>query len=481
MRHRLLSAPLAALCAVAGCARETPIALRVLAADGSDPFTMPDGATHARITIEDDATAPQVVPVGPGGAFSVEVRPARPEALARLRIEALRGSEVVGTGATPPVVWQGRGGQLVAVLMHPRDTIIPAPVSSFRAPRADLRLVPLGLQGVAAVTTPPGETVARAPDGYDLLAHASASLPQQVPAEFDGDTAVVPVRGAWLLQRGARAVLYTGSDAQPPQAFTGVPAERQALLGATVVADEVTGGGWLLGGRSAPDAPSTRVDRVTNDQRFVQPPPAALSVARYRPDTLVLRVATSATAPTWLIVGGQREGEAAFEVYSPGTGGTPLLLGDDPLARRFGTTAVCIATDAEGCTRVLVLGGRTPDGQVAPDDALLDGACARTGGTGCTLVLARGAWLSRRRWSARAALAENGRVLVAGGHDAGGAVREVETVDVSNPGAPRPGRVLQTLPYDDPAVASVANGSVLVAGGRNPDGSARGDLWFYRY
>jgi hypothetical protein len=464
---------------ITGCAPETPLALRLLAAEGADPFTMSGGATHARFVLEDGVTPAQTVAVGADGSFSVEIRPTHPDQRSRLRIEALRGEEVIATGATPPLVWQGRLGHDVAVLMHLRDTLLPAPVS-FVTPRAEFRLMPLGLVGAAAVTVPSSANEEVAPDGYDLASHTRAPFTQRVPAEFDGDTSIVSVRSGWLLQRGARAALYTDQGMQPLEPVMGVPAERAALVAATAVDDVLAGGGWLIGGRAAGETASSRVDRVDNGARFTTPPPS-LRVARVRPDVLPLRLPTESTAPLWLVAGGQREGDSLLESYSPTSGGATLGTGDARLDVRTGTALACLAVDALGCSRVLVLGGRDASGEASADDVLLDGVCARAGGVGCSLVLARGAWLAHRRWGARVGVAENGRVVVAGGRDADGAVREVETVDVSDPSAPRVGRVLQTLAYDDPAVLALSNGSVMIAGGRSPDGSPRGEIWFYRH
>lgn len=473
----------AAITIAAGCSREQPVIVRVIAPDGGDPFTVADGATHARVVLEDDASAARTVSVGPDGVFSLEIRPSRSEVIARLRIEALRDGTVIATGATPPMQWQALAGHTVTVLMQWRDSLVPAPGGAFRSGRSDVRLVSLGTWGVAAVTLPPGETMPRRPDGYDLVTHTVEELRQPVPPEFDGDTALIPVRNGtrWLLQRGARAVLYSNDASRPVDDVSSmVPGERAALVAATGVEDTVRGGGWLLGGRDAAGVLSRRVDRVNDDGTFVSVL-GSLAVARARPDVVELRAGNETTLPLWLVMGGQRSGDPWMEVYSPtDVGGTVLRTPEiASLERRTDAAAVCLVRDAQGCSRVLVLGGRE-DGMVAAEDVVIDGVCARVGGAGCTLVTARGSWLVRRRWGAKAALAEGARVLVAGGYDSVGPVREVETVDVSNPSVPQPGRVVHTLTYDDPALMALSNGSVLLAGGRDASG-ARGDLWFYRY
>jgi hypothetical protein len=156
--------------------------------------------------------------------------------------------------------------------------------------------------------------------------------------------------------------------------------------------------------------------------------------------------------------------------------------GDPVLDHRTGAALVCVQTIGDVCGRVLVLGGRNADGSLADEDLLLDGTCVVQHG-GCAPVLQRHAhWLQQRRAGARAALAEGGRVVVTGGRGADGSpLLTVETIDVSDPNAPVPGRVVGTLSCADPSAIAVSNGSVMVAGGRCADGSASREIWFYRY
>lgn len=427
--------------------------------------------------------------MGPRGEFQVRLTPSDPTRLARIRIEALRDGNVIGSGATPPLRWQAQGGQLRAVLMHRRDTLIPAPVTWATARSG--HLVPAGLEFAFALTLPSGTREDRPPDGYYLSGHARyADFTVAVPREFDDESAVVTLDGAWLFVRGPRALLYTG-QMETTRADVPIPAPRQALVGASV-APFVTGvGGLLIGGRDASTgAPSARVDRVNGiDYRraplssvFADPAPPPLAAARARPEIVALEMPAMGNA-RWLLAGGQGPGDPLLELYDERVGGVALATGDASVDRRVEVGATCVQIENDVCTRVLVVGGRSSSGDTGSplDDLLLDATCALRGGAGCTLVLARGQWLSRPRWGARVALAEGGRVLVAGGSDAAGPVGEVETVDVSDPNAPRLGRIVGILPYADPALLALTNGSVMVAGGRNPDGSGRTEIWFYRY
>jgi hypothetical protein len=134
---------------------------------------------------------------------------------------------------------------------------------------------------------------------------------------------------------------------------------------------------------------------------------------------------------------------------------------------------------------VLVLGGRTGTTAMpaaAPDDFVLDGNCVRMQpDTTCTPIRSRGQWLARRRWGAHIAIAEGGRVLVAGGRNADGPVFEVETINIEQPAQPAPGAIVATLPVSDPAVLALPNGSVMLAGGTDAQGHAVPNVWFYRH
>src|SRR5205814_2357811 len=94
--------------ACGACTRDATVALVVVSADGGDPFLPPDGATQARVIVEDDATVPRTEPVR-SGAFVLNVDPVRPEVASRVVLQALAGGVVVGSGATPALVWQAIG------------------------------------------------------------------------------------------------------------------------------------------------------------------------------------------------------------------------------------------------------------------------------------------------------------------------------------------------------------------------------------
>jgi hypothetical protein len=472
------------------CGGDAPIDITVIAPDGGDPFLGPDAANNAIVYLDDNGMSPRTtLPVDAMGHFAVDIQPHVATEESRLIIEAWRGSELVGSGATPPIVWSGVAGHSAAVLMHRRDTLIPAP-DAFATGRAEFQLVPYNAGFVAAITVPRGSTDARVVDYYDLFTHVRGSMAQQVPAGFDDDTAIVTISSQWLLVRGSDVVRYSGSSMLPVSTDGIATVPDGQPLGSTAVGDPTSldGAAWLVGGHDTAGNPVAFVDRVeendTNTVVWTQYPSAQqLATPRAHPDVIVLREPTTTTAPLWLVVGGQAHAsDPMMELCQPG-GSVPTLGIPTTVTPRTGATGVCIAVDAVGCSAALVLGGRDASGAAVADDVLVDGVCARANDTShCVTSVA--SLFAHRRSGARAAWAEGGRVLVVGGHDGtstNDAVYDAESIDVSNPMAPAPGRLVATLPNADPAVITAANLSVMVAGGRRPDGSPGNEVWFYRY
>ena len=470
-------AAIAIVLAAPACSRDNPVQLAVIAPpDGGDPFLGADAATQARITYEADVPVVRTVAVSSNGSFQIPLPPSDPQRPVRVRVEALRGDRVIGAGATPFVRWGQQGGQLVAVFVQYCDTLAEGPVT-LATGRADFEPIALGLQAIIAVTSPPGETTARAPDAYDLLHHARTSpFVQTVPALFDGETTIIRLRDTWLLQRRDVTLNYTGNQPTPSPE---IPAGRAALTAGTVVSDGTTYS-MIFGGADSAGQPSDRVDVLSfASGAFGVDMARTLATPRRRPAVFLLQAATDALASRWLVAGGQADGAPLFEAYGPQGSTGALSLGDPELEVRSRATVVVYSSETDH-PLVLLLGGVNRDGSLAMDDALIDGDCLlRTPGS-CTAVLSRGPWLSHRRHSARGALADGGRVVIAGGRDAAGPVMDVESVLVDPPGRPAPGRVLATLAVTDPSLIGVSTGNVVVLGGRGMDGAAGQGVWFYR-
>ncbi len=483
MTHRLLRATLALLSglALAACGRENGIIVAVIAPDGGDPFVGPDAATQARVTLQNDAGTTVLADVGAGGAFQIDIRPQDNE-VSRLRVEALRGTEVIAIGMTPPALWSALQGHIIPVLMQYRDSLTPGPVAWVNG-HADFELIEIEAGFVGVFTNVSGANNSFRPEVYDLLDHGRAGdVRQEIQGEFDGDSTVAIVgssRGGSFpyLLRGSRFSSYSGrADAETPAPADTIHSDRAdaGIVRSTAIRDVVTGGGWIMGGRDA-NGPVARVDHYDNG--FVLDRVSDLIVPRVRPQVIQL-FPRGSSQPVWLVAGGNPAGTAFLETYSPDARNNRTLdLGEHD---RRDASVVCIASDEQGCLRLLVVGGRVGSA-LATDSLVLDGAAIRT--AAATFVTATGPALVHPRAGASAAYAEGGAVVIAGGDDDAGAVTSVEMINVTGVTtalAPPGGSEVGTT-CARPAMLAVSNGSVMIAGGTHPDGTACTGIAFFRH
>ncbi|MEI8257900.1 MAG: hypothetical protein WCJ30_19665 [Deltaproteobacteria bacterium] len=489
MSHRLLRASLALALSLglSACASNGGITVAVIAPDGGDPFLGDDAATRARIILENDASTTVVADVGVGGAFQIDIRPQDSE-YSRLRVEALRGNDIIATGSTPPAYWSALQRHVIPVLMQYRDSVTPGP-GVWAGGHADFELLEITPRYIGIFTAVAGSETPFHPEVYDLLLHARVApgeAPQLLDGQFDGDStvAIVALSGGSAFPYVFRGAVFTswagdGSvDAGAP--IYPIPSSRTGagITRSTAVRDVSTGGGWLVGGRDA-SGPVRRVDRI--DSPFAVTEATPLLVARVRPQIIQIFAATTGSPqPVWLVAGGNLAGTPFLETYSPDgrTNHTLDLLDHE----RSDASVVCIAVDGQGCTRMLVVGGRVGTA-LAPDSLALDATAIRQSTT--PIVSATGPGLVHPRSGARAAFAEGGAVVIAGGDDDAGPVTVVEMIDVTAVTGTQPppvGRVVDsTTTCAHPAILAVSNGSVMITGGTHSDGSACTGISFFRH
>lgn len=488
MQRLLRVGPLALVVSLlAACANNVAVSVTVIAPDGSDPFVGPDAASQVRITLENDAGMSTLQSVAANGEFRIDIRPQSVDEISRLRIEALRDNVVIATGVTPATQWSVAGGAL-AVLMQAPDSVVAAP-SRWATARADCQLIPLAGGTTVGIFTTPTTTQEGLADFYDVLRHGRYSIPQIIPAGFDGDSTVVSAGENVFIVRGAAAVGFDRDYMTNPRTPTldgRLPAERaaQAIVRSTGYQDG-SGGAWLFGGRDGDGMPSARVDHVSSSTFAFDGIAGTLAVARVAPQIVLLaRYETAPTQPALLLYGGNAADQSSFEVYTPGvpTGGAVFDLGAD--SHRTGAAITCIASSSTnsttGCTRVAVIGGML-GGVPTADDFVIDVTSLRTSPNDPPRIVARGTWFTPRRIGARATLAEGGVLVLTGGTDSSGAsVTDIASLDVHDVNAITTGHVVGTS-CANPATLSLVNGSVMIAGGTHPDGTACSDIAFFRH
>ena len=445
--------------AAAGCQTEQSMALRVFTPVGGDPWVGDDAATQARLRVEDRETPAQTVNVSRGGSFSLQVELVRTDLRARIVVEALRGGEVVGSGATPPAQWSAFGPTLLPVWVQWRDSVVVAPWTEGTR-RTRPFVFELNTPYVAALG---GATAPATVDVFDALVLRRVDGAAAVDDTFNRDaTALRLADNSVLLVRGCVSVVWnptsnavaTPAGRQPPQG-------RCDVIGSGAL-QEPGGGGLVLGGRTAAGAVA-RVDRVMPDGTWMEAAP--LTTPRDRPAALRLGEVDA------LVAGGQGAAADYLERWAPTLTAAQRALhtGDDQVDRRTGAALV---TAGDGVA--LALGGAVAgaDG-LAAGDALLDTRCA-TGG--CPVLLGVRPLLAQRRRDATAALAEGDRVVVASGTGADGAVAgTVEVLDVSAARSPVAGVAVGSLPYEGLSMLPLSTGSVWIVGG------GRAESWLYRH
>ncbi len=444
----------------------------------------PMSGTLLRVGFEGDGASVREVSFAQGAMFALDLRPSDPRSTARLRVDVLRDNAVVAQGASPPIAWAAVSGQILRISVQPVDRVVSAPGGPMRSARADFALVDLGAEGVVAATIARG-TGAAQPDEYFLPSHQQRQFSFAVDELFDGDTAVVRVPGAILLQREARVLLTTGNAAGGDPT---VNAERR-LLRAAGIARTTPEEVYLLGGKNAANSLSNRVDKVDRLGN-ISATSALLSTGRERAGVIRLRYSPSgAVAPVFFVFGGQDPqcpGCMATERWTPETTGTPLSFGPS-VDRRVGFTATCVASsvvpdsDITRCTRVLVLGGADgTTGVLATEDVQLDGECILNGDSNC--VRRSENLLTVRRRGLQAAVGRDGsRVVITGGTDAMDApVYTVEVLGVSDL-ANIARLAQQELTVAHPASIALADGSVMIAGGLDRNTSLPSkNVWLLR-
>lgn len=441
-----------------GCNKQTSIAVVVFGPDGGDPFLPPDGATEARLTVDDQATPPRSVPVAANGAFSLDVDVGNPAVASRITVEALSNGTVVGGGSTPPVQWGAIGPAIVPVFVQRSNSLVLAPWGDAQVARTRPYLLELQNNFVASMG---GATDTSVIDVYDIFGLRSVTGAINLDGMFNRDGSALRLAdGTVLVLRGCMSIVWNPStnavtrpDAQPPMG-------RCDLLGSTVV-QEPGGGGLILGGRG-PMGAVARVDQVLPTGNFNAVPD--MTVARERPSAARL-------GPFQVLIAGGQTGaeEASLEQYSAEMTGPRRAISThnravDTMSR---TTLVAVGDEI-----VLALGGTVAGStDLTPFDAVLDTRCL--GGACDVLVSPPAPLLSERRRDAEAARAGT-RVVVASGTTVGGPARTLEVIDVRVPRAPVALGSVAELGLDGLSLMALSTGSVLIVGG------GQTHVWLYR-
>jgi hypothetical protein len=446
---RTPSALCIALLTLAGC-REVAVGIRVVAADGGDPFLPPDAATQARLRLERDPVPPITVPVAANGSFSLEADLGTNVPLARGFVDALRDGAVIGGGATPPVQWSSLGPAFVKVFVQRRDTVVEYPwrLQQARTAPQVLEVAPaflMMLSGTAGAV--PIETF------NQLTFDASFDGPTWDPT-FDRDASFVRLgNGHVLAVRGCAALEWDPSQRAAPTMPAAMPPMERCDLTQSTVVQEPTGGALLVGGRRGPEAVA-RVDIVMPDGTWM----SALPLAAPRARPAVIR-----TGPLEaLVAGGQGAGQPFLERYTRTLEGArrPLRTGMPRVDDRTGAALVAV----NGLAYALggaVLGST----DLTAEDVVLDLRCVDGS---CPLVVSTPALLRERRRDPAAALAEGDHVVVASGAGVGGVAASVEVIDGTAPRAPVARGAVASLPYDGLTATRLLSGAVLFAGGNTP-------------
>ncbi len=443
-----------------GC-QESTIAIRVVAADGGDPFLPPDAATQARFRFEGRTTETVTTDVAPNGAFTLET-PFAGMVSGRGVVEALRMGAVVGGGATPPIDWGSLGVAVVSVFVQPRDTVVEYP---WRLRAA--RTAPILFESSPAFALLLGGTVETAPvEAFNELTLSGSADGSPYDAALSREASyVILTNGNVLIVSGCNALVWNPGSSQalmaPAQMSMGAPPAERCDIRASTVVQEPGGGAMLLGGRG-PMGPVARVDFVNGDGTWA----AALPMASPRVAPAAVRTGIHEA----LIAGGQEAGAPFLERYTP-----TLMAAARPL--RTGVANVDDRRDAAlvdlGGSVVLALGGTVlGSAALTPDDLVLDARCLDQS---CPLVVSTSVLVRERRRDPVAVLANDGRVVVASGAGAGGVAASVEVIDATNTRAPVSVGPVAMLPYDGLSARRLATGAVLFAGG----GTQR--TWLYRH
>lgn len=449
------------------CFNHVEVAVSVTAPDGGDPFRGPDAATQVRVLVENGAGGPQVASVSPNGAFSVSLDLETITAPARLLIEALSGGTVIGSGATPPVIWSQLGTGIVPVFVQRRDSLVPAaPGLTLGVQRTAPQIVVLRAPFVAVIGGAESPTPI---DVLDLFSLGRSDNPTVLASPFTGALQAISLDGVRvLILKGCMTTLWNTATNAFDSSAANVPAPpsaRCALSGSTVVPDP-NGGAYLVGGTvMGTGAPSPRVDRVLPSGQWVEGVP--MVAARAAPSAIVLR------ERELLIAGGQTDASApAIERYAL-DGAVPM----DRRAQRTGNADVDARVGAAlvrvgGGVAYLLGGARLGSMEPAAEDAVLELACLDQN---CPLIASTAPLFTVRRRDALAALAEGEQVVIASGTNASGVTEAVERIDATAPRAPVAAGTVGSLGAAGLAMARIHTGSVMIAGG------GLRDVWMFRH
>ncbi len=435
-----------ALLTLVGC-REVAVGIRVVAADGGDPFLPPDAATQARLRLERDPIPPVTVPVAANGSFSLETDLGTNVPQARGFIDALRNGEVVGGGATPPIQWSTLGPAFVKVFVQRRDTVVEYPwrLQNARTAPTIIEVAPAFLMALS------GTSAAQPIETFNQLTFDGAFDGPSWDPTFDRDASFIRLgNGHILAVRGCSALVWNPNQNTPPtMPATMPPMERCDLTQSTVV-QEPTGGALLVGGRRGPEA-VPRVDIVMPDGTWM----SALPLAAPRARPAVIR-----TGPLEaLVAGGQGTGQPFLERYTRTleSARRPLRTGNARVDDRLNASLVAVngLAYALGGT---VLGST----DLTAEDVVLDLRCVDGS---CPFVVSTPVLLRERRRDAAVAVAEGDHVVVASGTGAGGVAGSVEVIDATMPRSPIARGAVATLPFDGLTATRLLSGAVLFAGG----------------
>jgi hypothetical protein len=442
--------------------QETTLAVRVVTPrDGGSPFSGDGAATQARFRIDDGVSNTTTVNVAPNGYFALDLTISNSPRAAPGVLEALRGNDVMGSGATPALEWNRLGPVVVSLFVQRRDSLVLYPWSFVR-PRTAPQLFEVAPSFIVAVG---GSSVSEPIESFNQALLAGASDGAVFDTSFGREASFVRLgNGNLMAIRGCMALVWNPSTNAAPTAPMAMsmmmpPPERCDVTQSTVV-QEPAGGAMLLGGRG-PSGPVARVDVIAADGAWSMALPMA--APRVRP-------AAVRTGPNEALIAGGQVEAPLLERY------TRTLAADRRVLRTGNATIdqrrdVALVAVDQGI--VLALGGSVLGStDLVADDVVLDTRCLDGG---CPLVVATRPLLRERRRDAVAALATDGRVVVASGAGVGGVAASVELLDASSPRAPVWVGTVGTIPFDGITALRLSTGSVLFAGG------GRNETWTFRH
>lgn len=462
---------LALAVALVACGKQGWLEVSVVTPAGQDPFV---GAVAARLTL---GTTPPIVREFPivGGRIDGEIQQAPVGVAATVTVELLDAAgDVLARGRTPEIPLSSALGDSVDVFVARVGAFAALPgrldtatrghgAALIGIPATGLRLFGvLVVGGVEANGAPSARAEIYNPYAFDfVVASASLSTPRARPAVlplaggkvlFFGGLVTGPLGG--LVPTATAEAYDVAANVFTGEQGAGDPRSRPTALPLPDSPDR-----WLVAGGDGTEGPLASAlvfDTNTGELTAVGPMNAR------RAGHSATAVQTT-TGPAVLLYGGASEGPEA-ELFDPASRRFAPLAGPD---RRSDHTATLLPDG-----RVLIAGGRDPDGAARRDLVLYDGRCD---GVRCAVFSpVPGFALLHGRWGHVAHALPGNRVLLAAGRDDSGTpthTAEVLRYDPQGGSVSRESSPSLVSPRAEFTSTELPTGPILFVGGVDASGA----------